>query len=341
LVESVPLPWERALGKLKYVRDHGVEQFINVFFEAKDIKEDLLKYGDEVEYQLIALEGTPDDPRRKPKISLRSPEVVQSLHLFEAHGRSHGLSEADMCAWMPEYGRWMLEGTPGKPFEGITALTKVEDSMRLRRSRLLAHLRPDEIAPTFACFPLLGVGEFWKTPDRREVLKVGGPVAKSKYVPDEITFPHARFKTLTKNIRERRGANVNIERPKFLDAKTRISSENGGSSSASASSDRMIHADAMSFGMGCSALQVTFQAANLGESRHLYDHLGVLTPIMMALTAATPYLRGWLQAEDVRWSIVAESVDDRTAAERGRTDAGPDSTGVMLGDPRLAGNVST
>lgn len=65
--------------------------------------------------------------------------------------------------------------------------------MRLRRSRLLAHLRADEIAPTFACFPLLGVGEFWKTPDRREVLKVGGPVAKSKYVPDEITFPHARF----------------------------------------------------------------------------------------------------------------------------------------------------
>lgn len=83
------------------------------------------KSCDEVEYQLIALEGTPDDPRRKPKISLRSPEVVQSLHLFEAHGRSHGLSEADMCAWMPEYGRWMLEGTPGKPFEGITALTKV------------------------------------------------------------------------------------------------------------------------------------------------------------------------------------------------------------------------
>eukprot|EP00392_Amoebophrya_sp_AT5.2_P005831 g5841.t1 len=162
--------------------------------------------------------------------------------------------------------------------------------------------------------------------------------SKPNHRTSPLTIFSANLKTLTKNIRERRGANVNIERPKFLDAKTRISSENGGSSSASASSDRMIHADAMSFGMGCSALQVTFQAANLGESRHLYDHLGVLTPIMMALTAATPYLRGWLQAEDVRWSIVAESVDDRTAAERGRTDAGPDSTGVMLGDPRLAGN---
>jgi hypothetical protein len=39
---------------------------------------------------------------------------------------------------MPEYGRWMLEATPRKPFEGLTALLKVEDHMRLRRSRLLS-----------------------------------------------------------------------------------------------------------------------------------------------------------------------------------------------------------
>jgi len=52
------------------------------------------------------------------KISLRSPEIIANLQALEAHGRSHGLSEADMCNWMPEYGRWMLEGTPRKPFEG-------------------------------------------------------------------------------------------------------------------------------------------------------------------------------------------------------------------------------
>ncbi|CAD7956534.1 unnamed protein product [Amoebophrya sp. A25] len=332
LVESEPLAWEDALSKLKYVRDHGVEQFINVFFETKHISEDLLKYGDEVEYQLVKLEGREGDPNRRPKISLRSPEVVQSLHLLEAHGRSHGLSEADMCSWMPEYGRWMLEGTPGKPFEGITALTKVEDSMRLRRSRLLAQLQPDEIAPTLVSFPLLGVGEFWKSPNPHEKLNVDGPVAESAFCPDEITFPHQRFKTLTANIRKRRGEKVRIERPLFIDENTDASLARGGAPGPSGK----IHADAMCFGMGCSALQVTFQAANLGESRHLYDHLAVLTPIMMALTAACPYIRGWLQAEDVRWSIVGESVDDRTAAERSRMNL-VDSTGEE-GDARLAGN---
>jgi len=91
----------------------------------------------------------------------------------------------------------------------------------------------------------------------------------------------------------------------------------------------------MAFGMGCCCLQVTFQAANLNESRHLYDHLAVLTPIMMALTAASPYMRGWLLAEDVRWSIVGESVDCRTTRERGRGASG----GQMMGDQRMAGIV--
>ena len=35
---------------------------------------------------------------------------------------------------------------------------------------------------------------------------------------------------------------------------------------------------------------MTFQARDLAESRHLYDHLAVLSPIMLALTAATPVL---------------------------------------------------
>ena len=52
-----------------------------------------------------------------------------------------------------------LEGTPRKPFEGLTALLKVEDHMRLRRSRLLSVMQPGEIVPTMAVFPLLGVGE--------------------------------------------------------------------------------------------------------------------------------------------------------------------------------------
>ena len=78
--------------------------------------------------------------------------------------------------------------------------------------------------------------------------------------------------------------------------------------------------DAMAFGMGSCCLQITFQAKDVEESRFIYDQLALLTPIMMALTASTPLLRGRIADTDCRWGIISESVDDRTLAERGRDD---------------------
>ena len=79
-----------------------------------------------------------------------------------------------------------------------------------------------------------------------------------------------------------------------------------------------IHMDAMAFGMGCCCLQITFQAKDVDESRFMYDQLAVVAPIMMALTASTPILKGRLADTDCRWGIISESTDDRTLAERGR-----------------------
>lgn len=42
-----------------------------------------------------------------------------------------------------------------------------------------------------------------------------------------------------------------------------------------------IYLDCMCFGMGCSCLQVTFQACSVEEARRLYDQLAVLSPIMV------------------------------------------------------------
>lgn len=78
---------------------------------------------------------------------------------------------------------------------------------------------------------------------------------------------------------------------------------------------------------------MTFQARDVEESRHLYDHLAVITPLMLALTAATPIARGTLLDTDVRWDIISQSVDDRTPAERGVTLAGE----APAGDARMAG----
>ena len=63
--------------------------------------------------------------------------------------------------------------------------------------------------------------------------------------------------------------------------------------------------------------QVTFQARDIDESRYIYDQLAVLAPIMLAMTAATPFFKGRISDVDVRWNAIAQSVDDRTPAERG------------------------
>lgn len=79
-----------------------------------------------------------------------------------------------------------------------------------------------------------------------------------------------------------------------------------------------IHMDAMAFGMGCCCLQITFQAQDVDESRFMYDQLAVVAPIMMALTASTPFMRGRIADTDCRWGVISESTDDRTPEERGR-----------------------
>lgn len=59
-----------------------------------------------------------------------------------------------------------------------------------------------------------------------------------------------------------------------------------GSSAAVAKEDH-IYMDAMGFGMGCSCLQMTFQACNINEARVLYDHLTPLCPVMVRLVSLT------------------------------------------------------
>lgn len=74
--------------------------------------------------------------------------------------------------------------------------------------------------------------------------------------------------------------------------------------------------DAMHFGMGCSCLQVTFEAQSLNHSRYLYDQLLPFAPILAALSASAPIYKGKLAAIDMRWKVIQQSVDCRTPEER-------------------------
>ena len=122
------------------------------------------------------------------------------------------------CNWVPEYGAWMVEATPDRPYTGYTTdLLRVERNMRLRRKRILTVLNENEISPTVSSYPLLGAqGDDGSVPPT----KVGGPRTESEYIGDGIINPHPRFGTLTANIRQRRGSKVNIRVPLFRDRNT-------------------------------------------------------------------------------------------------------------------------
>ena len=355
------LDWEDSIPYLSYIREHGIQQFLSIYNNVKDIREDNFFWGEEVEFMILKV----NHEDKTVKLSLRSSDIETKLKQKERSFLDSGGREADGCTWIPEYGSWMIEATPKIPYAGFTQdLRRVEENLRMRRARLNGVLEKDEIAPTICSFPMMGVGDF-----TFPKYSVNGPNAMSNWVPDECTNPHPRFQTLTKNIRLRRGEKVDVRIPIFIDKETfsrkskrraemiqqighsnqylienlpeeketiekseemisyvdhsvSTSTKNSfknnvGRFDLFLSADDEIVMDSMAYGMGCCCLQVTFQARDIGESRRLFDLLTPMAPIMLALTAATPILKGQLANSDVRWDVISGSVDCRTPQERG------------------------
>jgi hypothetical protein len=69
-------------------------------------------------------------PKPQENLNPDSLQVLEHLRTKEEEsGRSDNRKEA--CAWHPEYGAWMVEGTPRLPFGGfVRDLRRVELSMR-------------------------------------------------------------------------------------------------------------------------------------------------------------------------------------------------------------------
>jgi len=187
--------------------------------------------------------------------------------------------------------------------------------MKLRRQTVMKYLRANETVVTVTSFPRLGcLGEFLEPH-----FEPGGPVAKSLFVPDEVINPHPRFpyvylfrrlcvflfvdrhynrcvcRTLTANIRTRRGSKVAINMPIFHDTKTpkpfidptiqwnRDKYPEDKEAASGAALPDHIYMDAMCFGMGSCCLQITFQTRTVSDARRLYDQLATLAPIMVSM----------------------------------------------------------
>lgn len=335
LTAGTPLSWSASEPYRAKVKADGIDQFLSVFHAARDFKDHDLRWGDEVEYLLIKS----DDNARKATLSLRAPELLNILQQ-EEHAQPEGSSVPVL--WRPEYSRWMIEGTPGIPYRCYAAdLVNVERNMALRRTDIAKLLGPGETVLTLTTFPRAGCGLYTSPPT-----VPFGPVARSFFTSDDVISPHPRFPTLTRNIRTRRERKIRIDMPLFIDEHTpqkrplipqdvehltllkrveeRLTAQ--GKKRGDPDFDLLeqglrdtvgetIVMDSAAFGMGSCCLQVTLQGRDLRETRYLYDQLAVVAPLMLALTAATPVLRGLLADTDVRWDVISASMDDRTTAE--------------------------
>jgi len=215
----------------------------------------------------------------------------------------------------------MLEGTPGSPYGAkLKDLLTVEANMIYRRQESEKYLADGDILLTITSFPFLGCNDFLNPP---YFPKPESGSSRSLFIPEEAINPFPRFPTLTANIRERRGGKVSINIPIFHDENTprpfkepvppslrclcaeSIKSTVNICASVGCTADSCykeggvlpslpdllpdakpdhIYMDAMCFGMGCSCLQITFQACSIEEARRLYDHLSVVSPIMVCIS---------------------------------------------------------
>ena len=313
------------------MKHDGIQQFLAMFNSAKHLINHDFKWGDEVEYTSFKIDA------KSAKLSLRAHPLLEILQQKE-HKQPVGSSAPVL--WRPEYARWMIEGTPGVPYRCYASdLAIVEGNMALRRIEISNLLNDDECVLTMTMYPRLGLADF-TSPSELPF----GPVARSFFTSDHVINPHPRFVMGTRNIRLRRTNKVDITLPLFFDENTvldqpLVPEDKNHRELLEQASRRVepnntdtpympiekglrqrvgpvIKMDSTAFGSGCSCLQVTLQGRNMRESRFLYDQLATMAPLMLALTAATPAIRGLLADSDVRWGIMDDALDDRTPSER-------------------------
>lgn len=69
-------------------------------------------------------------------------------------------------------------------------------------------------------------------------------------------------------------------------------------------------------GMGNCCLQLTYETTSINHARYLHDALIPFTPILSALSQASPIFKGKLSDWDFRFNTISMAVDDRTEKER-------------------------
>eukprot|EP00800_Vazella_pourtalesii_P017771 TRINITY_DN5543_c1_g1_i2.p1 TRINITY_DN5543_c1_g1~~TRINITY_DN5543_c1_g1_i2.p1 ORF type:complete len:202 (+),score=49.18 TRINITY_DN5543_c1_g1_i2:109-714(+) len=196
LILGSALSWAETRRYVRYVRQAGIEQFLNVFSVHKDAQSVPLVWGDEIEYTAVYF----DHSRRVVRVALVASQLLPSLQ-----GRGDFI-------WTPEFGDYMLEGLPFEPFSSeLSQLLGVEEFLKSRRQSLseaLSAVNPNIVPLSISTFPRLGCDRFTEPP-----AATSGEINKSVFIPDDMINTHTRYRCIELNIRERRGERIAINVP--------------------------------------------------------------------------------------------------------------------------------
>ena len=351
-IAGLPLSFEDLQKVKDYIKQHGITQFINLYKNFSSLiidSESSDTWGDETEHLVIHW----NYEEGQAKLLVNAGDFKDFFNEFKAETGT---------ILQPEYGGWMLEGIPYKPFASLSIhqLSQLTAHFSNRRSSITSFLSlfGDFSLSNISSYPLLGVHNYAthipslsrcieaikalpkesftkegmnsfefsrrdSDPTKEETKTEEGSFfdhkanqySKSLFTFDKAINPHPRFSTLSKIIRERRGEKVTITIPLFIDTKTppQIASK-------TEPYPGYIYMDSMAFGMGCNCLQTTYQARTIDHARYLHDQLLAISPILAALSASAPIYKGKLADIDLRFTVVSQSVDDRTKEERDPND---------------------
>ena len=237
------LSWYEINNNLKYYKSKYTNDFIEKYNNYCNTKVNSQCFGEELEYAIFKV----NNKYKKCKVSTDMESLINNINTYTINATT---------SWHPEYGDWMIEGVPLKPFRDIEdGVLNLEKILISRRKLLLSNLSLYELCPTLSFVPILCMN-----------IKGVNGVSKSKYISDECIYPHRRFSSLTQNIRNKRGETVKIPINIYQDRLT---------------TKKITTADAMAFGMGCCCLQVTLESKNMQDSLKLFDILLPLSPIML------------------------------------------------------------
>eukprot|EP00347_Sterkiella_histriomuscorum_P009710 403340177 len=295
-------------------KQHGLIQFVHIYnaHKNRDITCSKLHCGEELEYSIVQF----DHDAKRVYLSTEGYDLIQEFH--------EKYPDHPDITLHPEFGNWMVEAVPTEPYGSpckIQELLSCLPKLTSRREILREFFDQKKIQLVSIASPfILGMKDHIIIQDQNLIeeirannydLEKVNQYSHSRFTIDSTENPHPRFPGLMKSIRERRGEKVSIYVPIYRDVNTNLTV-----SSDDEPQPGFIYMDSMHSGMGNSCLQVTFEALSLNHSRYLNDMFLPFTPILAALSQSAPFYKGKISDIDLRWDVIAQSVDCRTADER-------------------------